>query len=186
MPWMRAHPGGIVNAPRYVYEDEEGAALTVNPYPHAHAGDVAAVRTGGTVYVLPEHFPEVAAGLWTGAGLPPPVILEPPGYDTSGETRIGAFTLWREDGNAHVNMAFGGCALDSAGARHLAAAIVAYGDGAEAEPDPGEVEELAALIVSGLYPPGVPADLRPSDYDRTAARTALRWMRDKQREAGHA
>ena len=169
-----------MNAPRYVYEDEEGAALTVNPYPHAHAGDVAAVRTGGTVYVLPEHFPEVAAGLWTGAGLPPPVILEPPGYDTSGETRIGAFTLWREDGNAHVNMAFGGCALDSAGARHLAAAIVAYGDAADAEPDPGEVMELATLLHDTRDPRAVHQGYSGYDeWDLRNARAILRagWKR---------
>ena len=53
----------------------------------------------------------------------------------------------------------------------------------EYEPDPAEVEELAALIVSDLYVYGQVLGLRPAESDRCAARTALRYMRDK-REAG--
>ena len=59
---------------------------------------------------------------------------------------------------------------------------------AELQPCPSaaEVEELAAVIRSGLYPPSEAIGLRPSQSDRTAARAALRWMARKQQRGGMA
>jgi len=165
-----------MSAPKYVYQDEDGVALTVNPYPHAHAGDIAAVSTRGTVYVLPEHFREVAAGLWAGAGLPPPVILDRPEIvsDGDGETGVNIFTVRLEPHFKSVSIRYHGApaaAVIAPGpARLLASVIAAYADAAEGESDPAEVEELTAVLWDAMK--GGPAE--------TAARAALKWMRGKQ------
>ena len=55
-------------------------------------------------------------------------------------------------------------------------------DAAEAarnEPDPADVVELAAAIRTALYAPSESIGLRPSETDRTAARAALRWMKQR-------
>jgi len=65
-------------------------------------------------------------------------------------------------------------------ASQLAASLAFLADEAESQPDPAEVEELAALIRSELYPHSEAVGLGPSEADRTAARAVLRWMKDKQ------
>jgi len=174
-----------MSAPKYVYQDEDGAALTVNPYPHVHAGDIAAVSTGGTVYVLPEHFREVAAGLWTGAGLPPPVILERPKRLRDGELWFGPDLMVLRDALGN-RIQFGGETtqpLDVHQCRALAAYLAAAADDAEAAAEKAEVEELATVLhdarevgVKGEY----------GEWDLYAARAALRWMRGRQRGEGRS
>jgi hypothetical protein len=174
----------------WAYQDDDGNKLILAEChdDDLNKGHVHVDMTGaGPVCIPPGDWPRIIAAVYGKAGLSAPVILEPSGCDTSRDARIGAFTLtlWPEGDKARINMAFGGATLDRSEARHLAAAIVAYGDAANAEPDPGEVDELAAVILSELYPNGIPAGACPSESDRTAARTALRWMAGKQREAGH-
>lgn len=169
--------------PKYVYRDEDGATLAVSPYPHAHAGDIAAVSTGGIVYVLPEHFREVAAGLWTGAGLPAPVILEHLDREACDQVRADSIRTYLAEGRL-VGIDGPGDDITPAAARFLAARIASLADLAESEPDPAEVEELTRVLrgcVPGMALPG-------GDYKTAVARgfaeAALRWFRDKQQRGG--
>jgi hypothetical protein len=162
----------------WVYTDDDGNKLHVAPChdDDLNTGHVHVDMTGsGPVCVLPGDWPLILRKVYEKAGLPVPVILEQSGYDTSVATRIGAFTLWPEGGKVRVNMAFGGVTLDRSEARHLAAAIVAYGDAAESKLDPAEVRELTQLLFDQMHV----AAAAPAD----AARAILRagWTR----EGGH-
>ena len=110
--------------------------------------------------------------------------MNAPEHDTRGQSKVGGFRIWRDGHVVRVTAPFGGGSLSQAGVDRLISALAACRDVLPAEPDPAEVAELAAVILSELYPEGVEG-VRPSESDLTAARTALRWMRDKQ-EAGHA
>ena len=161
----------------WAYQDDDGNKLILaacHDDELTGGGHVHADMTGaGPVCIPPGDWPQIIAAAYEKVGLPAPVILDRSGYDTRSETRIGAFTLWREDGHARVNMAFGGCTLDSAEARHLAAAIVAYAD--DLQPDPAEVTELAELIFAEVY--------RGNHSAQDAAKAILRLGYSKQQEA---
>jgi len=136
------------------------------------------------VHLEASDFPALTGALYEGAGLPAPVILERPEVDLTADcSSVNIFTVTLEPNLRSVGIRYHGApnrAIVAPGpARVLAAVIAAYADVAQAnrdEPDPGEVEELAAAIRTAHHPHSG----RPGDGDRTAARAALRWMRDKQ------
>jgi len=161
--------------PEYGYVSEDGILLSVEPGPGA-AGDISSVTVGGdpVCLILAEHRAEVAAGLWTGAGAPAPVILERPDGPAD---RFQGIKIERDGGSVLLRIGGNREALDAGAARTLAARIAILADEAEDEPDPAEIEELAEL----LREHGDCASLRWE-----AARAALRWMRDKQQRGGTA
>lgn len=142
------------------------------------------------IHVEGADFPALAGALYEAAGLPAPVILERPGIaaDGDGETGINVFTVRMEPDLRSIGIRYHGAnrAIIAPGpARKLASVIAAYADAAQAhqdEPDPAEVEELAAVIRAELYPPSESIGLRPSEADRIAARAALRWFRDEKQQ----
>jgi hypothetical protein len=158
---------GAVNLHAYDSSDDVGVELEVPPH------EVAALAKA------------LAEGMCEAAGLPAPVILDRPEIDPEGAAGINVFTV-RLDRDLSV------CVAGRAGhaspvapsvARKLASVIAAYADAAEAarnEPDETEVDELAAVIRSELHPPAASMGLRPSESDRTAARAALRWFRERE------
>jgi hypothetical protein len=125
---------------------------------------------------------EFVSTLYEAAGLPVPVILRaptlPPGichysdgvkvFADGAEVRLQATESRSAKEYWHTK-------LKPAAARKLAANIAALADFAEAQPDPAEVEELAEAIRTAHHPDSG----RPGDGDRTAARAALRWFREK-------
>lgn len=133
---------------------------------------------------------EFVTTLYEAAGKPAPVILDRPevAADGDGSTGINIFTVKLEPDLRSLGIRYHGApnrAIIAPGpARVLASVIAAYADAGQAhqdEPDPAEVEELAAAIRAQLHP----ASGKPSEADRTAARAALRYLRGKQqREKG--
>lgn len=179
-----------MSGPRYEYDDEAGIALAVTTSSErGPLGDISAVTVQGEpeCRVLAEHRVEVAAGLWTGAGLPAPVILERPREIAQVIIMPGAsYSVRGNDIEATATCKCGtsGQLLSTAAVRDFAAALACLCDVADSEPDPAEVEELTRVLrgcVPGMAPPG-------GDYKTAVARgfaeAALRWM--KQREAGGA
>jgi len=138
------------------------------------------------IHVKAEDFPALATALYEAAGLPAPVILERPEVDPEGAKGVNVFRVLLDD-DLSVCVGYGSHKAASVApsvARHLASAIAAYADAAEAAHgiDPAEVEELAGLMdaemdhrgrgQSGLYP--------------ACARIALQWFRDRQQRGdGH-
>lgn len=134
------------------------------------ADDVPAVSAG------------IAQGLHLAAGLLPPVILEHPASLPDAITE-GGVTVGMEGRAILIGVAVAPPSkrLEPEEARTLAAALAVYADRSEAQPDPEEIEELAALIRHDIHPDSG----GPSETDRIAARAALRWMKGKrQREGG--
>jgi hypothetical protein len=137
------------------------------------------------IHVKAAGFPALIAALYEAAGLPAPIILARP---VGGEylmrhfpSALGAgITVNRKDG--FVVIRGDGLLFDPKTVRDLAAFAVTLADEAESEPDPAEVEELAAAIRTGLHPDSG----RPGEPDRMAARAALRWFRDKRQQGGGA
>lgn len=152
-----------------VYGNEYGLATWVR----IPAADVHAVAAG------------IAAAMHEAAGLPAPVVPERPSpVATALGHYFGGVRVFADGGTvrlqateSHSAKKYWHTRLDPAAARKLAAYIAALADAVEGEPDLAEVEELATLLhdtretgVRGIS----------GDWDRNAARAALRWMKDKQ------
>lgn len=167
------------------FTDQYGTELTI-------AGETAlpgCARIGISercgAHIPAEDFPEFIAALYAAAGKPEPVTLErPEGIDAALSRPDGTFSA-----GSYAFAVHDGC-IDMTGPVHcmlaeeaefVAAALgVCAAVVRTAEPDPAEVDELAAVIRAELYPPSESIGLRPGESDRAAARAALRWMRDKQ------
>lgn len=96
------------------------------------------------VCVSKADLPRVSAGLWESAGLRAPVILERP-------------DILALDMLPGLHFTVNGCVIEAerpggnrqftpAAVRRLAASLAILADEAEAEPDPAEVEQLAAVV----------------------------------------
>jgi hypothetical protein len=137
-------------------------------------GDVSETCVGAA------ELPGVIAAMYEAAGLPAPVILERPETTPAGtSTAIGfvyPFRSARGDLVGVVTSEVRDAYLTPTEARKAAAVIAAYADEADADPDPAEVEELAAFIRSAHHPDSG----KPGDSDRTAARAALRGMQNRE------
>lgn len=141
----------------------------------------------GPVPVSPEQRPRVAAAMWTANGDPAPVILERPELPEDdhwawvvpgGAGGLGKISL---DGGRVVFHAYVDVLYLTPGAAREAAAMLAASadlaaDRAAQDAVDAEVDELAAVIRSELHPDSG----RPSEGDRTAARAALRWFRERE------
>lgn len=133
--------------------------------------------------VLPEDVPavarQIAEAMHEAAGLPAPVILERPGATVKdGVNRAGPIEVGRLGDRVTVGLyGIQPEEIEPAVARRLAALIAIRADEVQSdEPDPAEVQELAAEIRSELKRMGG----SPPEATGMAARIALRWMRDKQ------
>jgi hypothetical protein len=138
----------------WVYADRDGDELTID-----EAGGQAHVCTDedGAV-VTRDGLPLVAAKLYEAAGMGAPVILDRPG-DPAAEIWFFAagadLRFFAEDGRIEVRNKTGGGvsgqAFPVAVIRDLAARLAVLCDEAEDEPDPAEVDDLAAVLME----PGV-------------------------------
>jgi hypothetical protein len=162
----------------YAYTDGSGDELVI-----ASPVDCdVAVLSAAEVCVDPLHIPEIAAKMYEACGQQPPVMLGRPDIPESDPwcpwpgSSLSAIAAGRQVRQMWLN----GPSLSMAPAQ--ARQYAALADRADAEPDPADVDDLAAVIRHELYPGSERTGLRPSGSDRTAARAALRWMRD--REAG--
>ena len=171
----RTYPRGGELMETFRHEDDEHDWLTVAE----RRGGAALVRCApGGVEVTPEKIPEITKALYEACGQQPPTVVDLPEVTAEYRPMPGSMLkVSRLGRNVHIEWdATNGCgsSLAPADARRFAAAIVAYAEEAETEPNPAEVEELADAIKAELYP----------DYFRRAwaeanviaARTALRWM----------
>lgn len=166
--------------------DTHGNLLDIRSTDEGNAAKVTVSdRDGGaTVFVGPLAITGITRAMWVACGQLPPLILERPDVP-EGEPwrpRPGSSLSAAVDGNRVREMWLEGPSLSMTAAetRRHAAALAVLADRADAEPDPGDVDELAAAIRSGLYPDSERIGLRPGESDRVAARTALRWMRDRE------
>lgn len=174
----------------YACRPRPGEEITVSR--DADGKCAVAVASGTRVTsarILAEEVPGAAAGIATAmheaAGLPAPLILgRPEATFEGGIHRAGSIEVGRLGGRVTVGLyGIQPEEIEPAEARRLAALIAVRADEIQAdEPDPAEVEELAAEIRREHHPDSG----RPSEGDRTAARAALRWMRDKQQRGGAA
>jgi hypothetical protein len=153
----------------YRHEDDEHDWLTVAE--HDGRPGTALVRCNkGGVEVTPEKIPAITAALYEACGLESPVVVELPEVDTSKPHGIGPFRLSLADGGVRVEVvAPAGPVWMPCELRDFAAVAAAYAAAADAEPDPADVEELAAVMRAD-HPAYLP---RTFEDD---ARTALRWM----------
>jgi len=122
----------------------------------------------------------IAAAMHEAAGLPAPVILERPEVTfKDGVNRAGRIEVGRLGDRVTVGLyGIQPEELEPDVARRLAALIAVRADEAQdGEPDPAEVEELATILHDARE---VGVKGRHGEWDTSAARAALRWMRDKQ------
>lgn len=155
------------------------------------AGAEGCVITTGTSGFVAEplmDIPAIARWMYQACGQEPAVMLGRPEINPDRPVTVGQFQVWKEpDGrigfmpaDTEAASMTGALRLAPHAVRQLAAVAVAYADAAaEQEPGPAEVEDLAHAIRLGLYPDSDRIGLRPSEGDRTAARAALKWMRER-------
>jgi hypothetical protein len=155
-----------------VFTDESGAELHV--FSSADMPGFAAIRTSDVVRLPPAGLAPVVAALYAAQGRPEPVILDRP--DVSGLDLASAhgFDIGRTKDGV---LAFAGARWALTDARDIAATIAAMADAVISEPDPAEVEELATLL-HDTRERGTKGS--PGEWDRTAARAALKWFAGKQ------
>ena len=171
----------------YRFISENGGELWISPHGDGPSALLSAVRNGDEAEVLVTRtgLADVTAKLYEACGLPSPVILERPGVSIpAGGDPLFCGDLSLRTYEYGIAMGLPGitaAAVAPGTLRRRAAFMAAYADAAEAEPDPADVGALAKAIRSALCPDSERTGLRP---DESAARAALRWMRD--REAGHA
>lgn len=145
------------------------------------AGGCVRLGQGDEVFCVPvAGLAQFTAAIWEAAGKPEPVILDRPEATSGGGiSRAGRIEVGRLRDLVTVGLyGIQPEEIEPEQARRLAALIaIRAGEAAEDEPDPAEVEELAAAIRRELHPDSG----KPAEADRTAARAALRWMK-QQRE----
>jgi hypothetical protein len=159
----------------YTHEDDNGNTLTIDCA--GFFGEISVDAADGRAF--PEDLPKITRELYKAAGLPSPVILACPPIPEDGE--------WQSDGNSllrvsrdrdrltvRTTMDGGAAVLSPADARAMAAVLATLADEAEAEPNPEEVDALAAAIMREHNPGAMRLD-----GARPFARTALRWMNAK-------
>ena len=114
---------------------------------------------------------------------PASVILERPAISPADVKGVNVFTVSLDrDLSVCVGRGHRTTPLAPSVARYLASVIAAYADAAEAarnEPDEAAVCELAEHLARERS--GMPHATK-GDFD--SARTALRWMKDKQQQGG--
>ena len=169
----------------YVYNPRPGDRVTVSAAPGGRGCGLAVCADGAAMTGIPAaDVPGVAAGIAAAmheaAGLPAPVILERPEVTfKDGVNRAGRIEVGRLGDRVTVGLyGIQPEELEPDVARRLAALIaVRAGEVQDGEPDPAEVEELATILHDARE---VGVKGRHGEWDTSAARAALRWMRDKQ------
>ena len=170
------------------FTDRDGSELTVSECcdDDLNPDCVHVSVEGKSVCLQIADLPAVVAALYEAAGKPAPVILEhtDPAISYSWMIPGAGFNL--RDGGVEIisigSVTDSGHLHDPASIRGLAARLAEMAEQAErwSGPSLAEVEELAKVIRSELHPASESLGLRPSESDRTAARAALRWMRDRE------
>lgn len=171
--------------PRAFDNEDDGTRLTVSHCPDNDSHARLTTDDGEETVracVSRDMLPAVTAAMHEAVGVPAPVILPRPQIpEDDSPLCYGNFVIRLEDSGVAIGLpGFYGKAIPPGAALELAAYIAAYAGQADAEPDPVEVEELAARIRSEIHPDSDRLGLRPSESDRIAARAALRWMRDRE------
>jgi hypothetical protein len=169
----------------YVHEDDNGNMLTIYSEGDRAGMTICGEAADDPLRVFPEDFAKIAEALAKRCGLPSPVILNRSSArfpDDGSLFRFGdfGFRLYPE-GVAPSLPGIEAKVVPAAALRELAAHLVALADQAEAEPDPAEVDELAAAIrAERASHDALPL---PPAIDKLSARTALRWMNAKSKHA---
>jgi hypothetical protein len=166
--------------PDLLHIDGDGARLQAGRWCHA-PGATLSVDNGSLVDVSAGDLPGVVAKLYEACGLPSPVILERPAVPEGEE--------WKPDGNSllrvsrdrdrltvRTTMDGGAAVLSPVAARAMAGVLAALAGEAEAEPDPTEVDDLAAAIRAEFQGDGTP----PTEWEKKTARAALRWFKNQE------
>lgn len=166
----------------YEHRDEITGStwLGIEPEPDARRPGFVKVSVRFGQFVSIGDPAPVVAALYGAKGLPAPVILERPEVTfKDGLNRAGPIEVGRLGGRVTVGLyGIQPEEIDPAPARRLAALIAIRADEIQAdEPDPAEVEELAAVLDQA----GALLITTPTER---LARTALKWMRDKQQREG--
>lgn len=164
----------------YRHEDADGDAMTISP------GDGEAlivILKQLPVRVGPPDIDGITRAMHEACGQQPPVILERPDVQIPRDgspVRFGDFGFRLYEGDIAVSLpGIVAKAITPGALRETAAFMAAYADAVEAEPDPADVDDLAAAIMRA-HNPGVMG----LDGARPTARTALRWMKDREARNG--
>jgi hypothetical protein len=169
----------------YIYRRPNGDVLDIQG-----TGEVAVVTVqpiegddSATIVIPAGDLGKVFGALREACGLPPAVILDRPDFNGLSTERMD----WSPDPNSllrvsrdrdrltvRTTMDGGAGVLTPAAGRATAAVLAVLADEAEAEPDPEEVDELAAALMAAHNPSAMGIE-----GARPFARTALRWMKAK-------
>lgn len=170
----------------FKYQDMHGQWLDIRSTDEGGAAKLGVSDRDGAAmcYVGVGQLHGVTSALHEACGKEPPLVLPRP-RDFEGPRYRGEVFTGRL--GSMVTVGLRGIepeALDADTALEFAALIAANAEAARrAEPDPLDVEELATAIRSELHPDSERLGLRPSESDRTAARAALRWLENRERQA---
>lgn len=167
----------------FEYPDEDECLLRI--LPSADMPGWFLVRTEcGCVRVPPSELRSVVAALYEACGLRAPVILDRPEHPGASYEFEGVTYTIRPGRGIDVTRPTrsGQCGTlyEPAAIRRIASVLAALADEAEAGADPQDVAELAEEI-RGAFGGGTST---LDAYD-IAARTALRWMKDRQHRGGN-
>jgi predicted RecB family endonuclease len=132
----------------YTFQDADDAPLTIRSYPHHELGQVAAVRTGGTVFIATADIPAITDAMCEAAGARPLITLWHPGPAASGlGDELGDHVRVGHDGGSRVLLSIRGVSesLTPADAREVAAHLAARAGEADGQ---DEADMLHALILA--------------------------------------
>lgn len=129
---------------------------------------------GGDFHLPVGKLAEFARTLYEAAGKPAPVILERPAKPNL--DAIPGLRISPGHGGAHFERPGSAWLVAWDNLRQFAASLAALADEAESDPDPAEVKALAEEIRSDVSRIGG----NPTEAFEIAARTALRWMRERE------
>jgi hypothetical protein len=165
----------------YAYEDGDGNTLYIGPHPDKISTAIIQAETVRRPVCVPaKDFRGVVDELARACGLLVPVIINRSSAsfpEDGGPFRFGEFGF-RLDGEGLVLPSLPGVTampVPPAALRELAGHLVALAEQAEAEPDPEEVDGLAAAVRAEFQSDGTP----PTEWEKKVARAALRWMNAK-------
>jgi hypothetical protein len=130
----------------YEYTDPEGSTFVIYPWPRddREGATISWGQAHDGALIPPDRIAEVVAALYRAVGRPAPIVLERLNWHGTDRTRhtLNGVTV-RRDGQ---RIAVLGQVITATTARMLARALAEMAEDAENEPDPAEVERLAAFL----------------------------------------
>jgi len=183
--------------PREFCDENTGVTLVIGPsgpggrcYLRAERKDHPVDAWAPSVIIGSPEIPALTAAMLEACGLRPFLVMAAPAARyplVPGPHGEESVTVTPSPGSRPSNvpgvmLATGGAGIRLTGDEPMlvAVALVTAMQKAETDPDPSDVDALAAVIRHALCP----GSGRPGESDRASARAALRWMRDREARDG--